>query len=60
MNSEDYLKRVLVAAWYWDITAYNFHTPDSVQLDAAFHHRLFLKKQKQKKQQLQLLQSHAL
>lgn len=30
MNCEAYLKRVLVAAWYWDITAYNFHTPDSV------------------------------
>lgn len=43
MNCEAYLKRVLVAAWYWDITAYNFHTPDSVQLDTAFHHRFFLK-----------------
>lgn len=44
MNCKAYLKRVLIAAWYWDITTHNFDTPDSVQLDATFHHGLFLKK----------------
>lgn len=45
MNCKAYLKRVLIAAWYWDITTHNFDTPDSVQLDATFHHGLFLKKE---------------
>lgn len=45
MNCKAYLKRVLVAARYWDITTHDFHAPDSVQLDATFHHGLFLKKE---------------
>lgn len=42
-NCEPHLKRVLIVARYGDITTHNFHTLDSVQLDAAFLHGLFLK-----------------
>lgn len=43
MNCQAHLKRVLIVAWYWDITTHNLHTLDFVQLDTTFLHGLFLK-----------------
>ena len=42
-NCEPHLKRVLIVAWYGDITINKLHTLNSGQLDAAFQHGLFLK-----------------
>lgn len=42
-NSEPHLKRVLIIAWYRDISTNNLHTLNVGQLDATFHHGLFLK-----------------
>lgn len=42
-NSDAHLKRVLEVAWYGHLGTHNLHTLDPVQLDAAFHHGLFLK-----------------